>query len=105
MRTSLGLPENVEGALAYVLGCVSGIILLLLEKNHFVRFHAMQSTLTFLSLWILSGILRFVPFLGWILTGVVSIFALALWIVGIYKAFVGEYYKFPLFGDFAEILV
>jgi len=46
--------------------------------------------------------LRFVPFLGWILTGVVSIFALALCI---YKAFVGEYYKFPLFGDFAEMLV
>jgi uncharacterized membrane protein len=105
MRTSLGLPENVEGALAYLLGCISGIALLLIERNHFVRFHAMQSTVTFLSLWILGGILRFVPFFGWILAEVVNIVAVALWIVGIYKAYVGEYYKFPFFGDLAENLL
>jgi uncharacterized membrane protein len=105
MRTSLGLPANVEGVLAYLFGPLSGIVLLLIERNHFVRFHAMQSTVTFISLWILAGISRFVPFIGWILMGLINVVAIALWIVGIYKAYCGEYYKFPFFGDLAESLL
>ncbi|ADB57415.1 DUF4870 domain-containing protein [Archaeoglobus profundus] len=105
MRTTLGLPANVEGVLAYLFGPLGGIVLLLIERNHFVRFHAMQSTVTFISLWILAGISRFVPFVGWILTGLVNIVAVAFWIGGIYKAYCREYYKFPFFGDLAESLL
>lgn len=97
--------HRVRGALAYLLGPISGIALLLIEKDYFVRFHAMQSTITFISLWILAGISKFVPFVGWIISGLVYIVAIALWIVGMYKAYNGEYFKFPIFGDIAESLL
>ncbi|WP_456327266.1 DUF4870 domain-containing protein [Archaeoglobus sp.] len=105
MKTSLGLSANIEGVLAYLFGPLSGIVLLLIERNHFVRFHAMQSTVTFISLWILAGISRFIPFVGWILVGLINVVAVAFWIIGIYKAYRGECYRFPLFGDLAMSLL
>ena len=56
-KTSLGLDENVEALLSYILGWVTGIVFLVIEKNSkFVRFHAMQSTITFLGFTVLSFI-------------------------------------------------
>lgn len=102
-ETSLGLEENVEAALAYVLGFLTGIALLLLEKeSEFVRFHAMQSTITFLGIFIIQRILVFIPFLGGLLAMLLSLVGLVLWILGIVKAYQGEYYKFPIVGDIAE---
>ena len=47
-KTSTGLDENIAGLLCYVLGWISGIIFFLLEsENKFVRFHAVQSIVTF----------------------------------------------------------
>lgn len=56
-KTSLGMGENLEGALSYFLVFVSGIIFLIIEKeNKFVRFHAMQSVLLFIPLAIIGFI-------------------------------------------------
>ena len=42
--TSTGLAPHVAGALAYVLGPITGVVFLVIEKdNRFVRFHAAQS--------------------------------------------------------------
>ena len=102
-KTSLGLDENVEGALAYLLGFITGIAFLLLEKeSDFVRFHAMQSTIVFLGLFIIDVILRLIPFLGWLLGILISLIGLIVWIVGMIKAYQGELYKFPIVGDIAE---
>ncbi|WP_054841504.1 DUF4870 domain-containing protein [Thermococcus peptonophilus] len=103
-RTSLGLDENVEGLLAYLLWWVSGIILLLLEKeSDLVRFHAMQSTIIFLPLWIAIKIFSYIPLLGWIIADLLGLIGLIVWIVGMVKAYQGgERYKFPIAGDLAE---
>lgn len=101
-KTSLGLDENVEGLLAYLLFWVTGIIFLVLEKeSDFVRFHAMQSTITFLGLMVLSYIFAIIPF-GFIITWLLDLLGLVLWILGMLKAYQGERYKFPLVGDLAE---
>ena len=43
-ETGSGLDENVTGALAYLFGFVSGLIIYFVEKdNAFARFHAAQS--------------------------------------------------------------
>ncbi|NJE10289.1 DUF4870 domain-containing protein [Thermococcus sp. MAR1] len=102
-KTSLGMEENVEGLLAYVLGWLTGIIFLLLEKeSDFVRFHAMQSTITFLGLTILQIVLGFIPIIGTLLGALLWVLGLVLWIVGMLKAYQGERYKFPIVGNLAE---
>jgi uncharacterized membrane protein len=103
-RSSTGLDVNLAAALTYVLGFVTGIVFLLIEKDSkFVRFHAMQSTLVFLAVMILNVVINVIPFIGWML----SVFLLwplsvALWLVLIFKAFQGEKFKLPYFGDLAE---
>ena len=42
-----GLQENVAGLLCYLLGWLTGIIFLLIDKRPFVRFHAAQSIVVF----------------------------------------------------------
>jgi len=97
-KTKIGLPRNTTAALSYVLGWLTGIVILLLEKNPFVRFHAMQSVVTFGILTILA----MVPFIGWVLSPLVMIVSFVLWLVLIFKAYQGEEFKLPVIGDFAK---
>ena len=47
-KTSVGLQANVAGLLCYLVGWITGLIFFLIEKeNKFVRFHALQSLITF----------------------------------------------------------
>jgi len=102
-KTSIGLKPNFAGLLCYVLGWVTGLIFILLEKeSNFVRFHAIQSLITFGSLTLIAIVLGFIPILGWILDILIYLLAFALWIVLMIKAYQGEKYKLPWAGDFAE---
>lgn len=95
--------EKLMGALAYLAGPVTGIIFLLMEKNNsFIRFHAMQSIVVLGGLWILSIVLGFIPVINILSFMVMPIVMLITWIVLMYKAFSGEKFKFPYFGDIAE---
>jgi uncharacterized membrane protein len=42
-----GLQENVAGLLCYLLGWITGLIFLLIDKRPFVQFHAKQSIVVF----------------------------------------------------------
>ena len=99
-KTSMGLEENVAGLLCYVLTWVTGIVFFILEKdNKFVRFHAMQSIITFLPLTILAGIFGVVLWwFGWI----INVLIIVLWLVLMLKAYQGTMFKLPLVGDIAE---
>jgi len=110
-KTSMGLDENIAGLLCYVLGWITGIVFLVLEKeSKFVRFHAMQSIATFLPLmiiaWIIGWTVMLIPFAGWAIGGAIStliwILVLILWLILMFKAYQGEMYKLPIVGDFAE---
>jgi uncharacterized membrane protein len=101
-KTSTNLEENIASLLCYVLLWVTGLIFYLIEKeNKTVKFHAMQSLLTFLPLSILAAIINFVPYL-WILGWVIGILIFILWIILIIKAYQGEKFKVPIVGDIAE---
>lgn len=102
-----GSNEKMMGALAYLLGPVTGIVLLLTEKkNDFVRFHAMQSTIVFGAILLLYIVLGIVPVLGWILALILSplitLITFVLWLILMWKAFNGEKFKLPYFGDLSE---
>ncbi len=102
-KTSMGLDENIAGLLCYVIGWITGIVFLILEKeDQFVRFHALQSILTFLPLSVIAWLLGWIPFVGWVFAGLVWILIFILWIILMFKAYRGEKYKLPIVGDIAE---
>jgi len=102
-KTSLGLEENVEGALAYLFTWLSGILLFLLEKeSNFVRFHALQSTITFIGWFVVEFILMFIPLFGWFISSLMWIGMIILWLYCMIKAYQGEKFKLPIVGDIAE---
>jgi len=102
-KTSTGLQENVAGLLCYVLGWISGLVFILIEKdNKFVRFHAIQSIYVFGALTIAGIILSFIPFIGIVIGWLVSVFGFILWIVLMFKAYQGTMYKLPWAGNLAE---
>jgi len=108
-KTSTGLTENIAGLLCYVLGWISGLVFVLIEQeNKFVRFHAVQSIVTFGGITIISialSILSLIPFLGVVFdiaNRIIGVLAFVLWIVLMVKAAQGTKFKLPWAGDFAE---
>jgi uncharacterized membrane protein len=102
-ETALGINQNLVGALAYVMGWVTGVAFLVIEKeNSFVRFHAMQSIAVFVPLTIASFLLGFVPIIGPIFSILLSLVGAALWLFLMFQAFLGIRFKVPYVGDFAE---
>ncbi|KAI8083233.1 uncharacterized protein B0P05DRAFT_507858 [Gilbertella persicaria] len=103
-ETSLPIRVDVEAALAYVLGPVTGLLLLILERqNDYVRFHAWQSSLTFSSLMFAQFVLLFISsFLSWVL----FFFNIFLMIYLTYRAYLDgvslERYEVPYFGIIAS---
>ena len=101
--TSLNLEENLEAALAYLLGLVSGVIILIVEKkSDFVRFHAMQSTIVFGGLFVFSVVINIIPILGQLIAFLLMPIGVILWVILLIKAFQGEKYKLPVVGNIAE---
>lgn len=102
--------EKVKGALAYLVGPVSGIILLIVEKkNKFVRFHAMQSTMVFGGVILLLLVLPVVPMIGWVIgimeiivSPIIGLSLFIIWVLLMWKAFNGKKFKLPYFGKLAE---
>jgi len=102
-KTSTGMQPNVAALLSYLLGFITGIVFYIIEKeNKFVRFHAMQSIITFGALFVLQMVVAFIPIIGWTLMPIVSIASLILWILLMIKAYQGETFKLPIAGDIAE---
>lgn len=100
--------EQIMGALANL--PIIGIIFLITEKkNEFIRFQAMQSTVVWGALLLFYMVMGIVPILGWIIALILSPLILAVWfillLVLMWKAYTGEKYKLPYFGDLAEKLL
>lgn len=102
-ETSIGTTQNVAGLLTYLLGWIAGVVFLLIEKdNKFVRFHAMQSVVVFVPITIAWVVFGFIPVVHGILNLLLSLISLVLWLVLMYQAFQGNYFKLPKAGDYAE---
>ena len=96
-----GLEKNTAAALSYVLGPITGVVFFVLEKDKFVRFHAVQSIVVFLSLFVLQTVMTFTI----ILLPMVPLVTLAgfiLWLLLIYKAWQGEEWEVPVLGGYVR---
>jgi len=115
--STTGLASNVAGALCYILGIITGVLFLIIEKNdRSVRFHAAQSitvsiVMIALSivLSIVSSVLAFVPVLGWLLALLLAIVigfgSFVLWIVLMWRAYQGKEWEVPVAGPLARKMI
>ena len=120
-KTSMNLDENIASVLCYVLTWLTGLIFFFVEKeNKTVRFHALQSLLTFLPLTIIAVALGWIgaPSVGWgygygysynpgipiliYISWALYVLVFVLWLVFILKAYQGEKFKLPIIVDIAE---
>ena len=109
--TSGGLTPNLAGALSYLLGPITGIVFLVIERtNSFVRFHAMQSTVLgvawiifSIALSILSGVVPVLgPIFGLLISIVLGIGGFILWLLLMWNAYQGKEWELPVVGPFAR---
>ncbi len=100
-RSSTGLDENIAGALAYFAWFISGVALLVIEKeSSYVRFHALQSTVTFLGVVVLRLIAT--PLFGETVSALIAVAGVILWVFLMAKAYQGERWQLPVIGELAE---
>jgi uncharacterized membrane protein len=124
-----GLEENIAGALAYILGWVTGIIFLIIDKRPSVRFNAAQSIVVFGGggiLVILIGIVTgggmffsgfggfgwgpelgfryMLVMLGMALNGLLELTMFILWIVLMLKAYQRQPFRVPIAAGIADSL-
>ncbi len=102
-KTSTGLAENIASLLCYVLGWVSGIVFIIIEReNKVVRFHAFQSIIVFGLITLIVIIFTPIPFLGDFIVWIVQGVGFVLWIALIVLAAMGKKYMLPYAGNYAE---
>lgn len=110
-----GMDENVAALVSYIVGWVTGLIFLLIDKRPFVKFHAAQSIAfniaiipIWIALWIVELILAHIPiigFLGLIMFPIFGLLIFAVWIFLMYKAYSHEMFKLPIIGNIVENMV
>jgi uncharacterized membrane protein len=99
--------QKFMAAVTYLLGFITGVIFLLVEKkDKFIRYHAYQSTAVSI-LWlaaviVLGIILLPIPILKNLVNLLLWIGWIILWISLMIRAFNGEKYKLPYVGEWAE---
>jgi uncharacterized membrane protein len=101
-----GPTARLLATLAYAGGAISGVILLVMEKrDRFVRFHAMQSVVTFVGVMVAHLVLTSLPLVGRLLSAPFVVAVVVLWIILMSRAWRGQWFKLPQVGDFAEHLL
>ena len=100
-KTNSGMSKNVAGALAYVLGPVTGLVFYLINSDPFVRFHAKQAIVVFGGLFVLEWVMGMTIILLPLIP-LVSIAGFILWLVLILKAYKGEQWSVPFVGKFVN---
>ena len=118
-KSNQGLSEKGAALLSYVLGWLTGLIVFLIDKRPYVRFHAAQSIVVFGGLHVIQVVIAATFGLGWgfggvrtmdrlgaglILLDTLNLLSLVLWIVCIVKAYQGVRFKVPVAGEIAEKL-
>lgn len=118
-KSAIGLDGNVTALIGYIIGIIALIEIFIEKDNRFVRFHAIQSVIFHVAMWVafivvwivvvvlgivfamihlgaLVSILAILIFLGWFLIYFGGI------IMGAIKSFQGAMFKLPIIGNMAE---
>lgn len=106
-----GMDENVAGLLSYVLGWLTGLIFFLIDKRPFVKFHAAQSILLSVAIFVVYfavaigfGLFRVIGigFIALFIWPIIGLGVFVLWLFMMYKAYQHEKFMLPIIGGIAE---
>ena len=112
VASSEGLQENIAGLLCYLLGWITGIVFLLIDKRPWVKFHAAQSIAVFGGLTVIRIALGMFHFagglIGWgffeFIFTLLWLLGVVLWVVLMIKAFQHQTFRVPIAADIADSL-
>ncbi|MDO8486712.1 MAG: hypothetical protein Q7S45_00235 [Candidatus Curtissbacteria bacterium] len=96
--------RNLVAAIAYVplISIFTSLAIFFVEKDDkYIRFHALQAILIYVCYLVISAVFSKLP-LGSSLNGIIFLVFLAVWLFSMYKAWLGDIFKWPVIGDFAE---
>ena len=105
-KTVTNLPANLASALCYApfVGWIVALVMVLIEKNPEVKWHAVQGLLIGLGTWVLA--------MGLGLTVILAVLVPLIWVAGfilqlvlVVKAYQGEKLKLPLVSEWTDKLV
>ncbi len=100
-----GLKKETSAAIAVMFAptLIVPILFLLLDKNRFVKFYAVQVLVLGLSMYVLQLVLGF----GFLyrFSQLVSVLGFTLWLVLIYKSWLGVEWEIPFLGKISKQLV
>ena len=113
---SVGMTDNMAGALCYLFGFITGILFLVLapyNQNRDIRFHAFQSiflNIVWVAVWIVVAfvtiLFRAIPFLGLFISALlhfaVGLGGFVVWLYMMFKTYNGEKIVLPVIGPMAE---
>src|SRR5271163_11437 len=109
---SVGMTDNMAGALCYLFGFITGILFLVLapyNQDRRIRFHAFQSiflNIAWIAIWIVVTIILipfcYIPFLGLfislVLQAVIGLGGFIAWLYMMFKTYNGEKIVLPVIG-------
>lgn len=92
--------------LAYFLGLVGFIIVLLAKKKDaFAMYHAKQSLVLIITAVIVHVSGKYIPIIGWFIIWPIGVIFVAIcWIIGIIRAIIGDKKPLPIIGKYGERL-
>jgi len=99
---------GIWGAGAYFLGAVGAVIVLIFRRDPYCRFHAVQSIIATVVLFLLGLLLKglaYLPIFGFLYGFLFQLFQIgvfALWVFLMYQGWKGREYKLPMIGAWAE---
>jgi uncharacterized membrane protein len=95
--------ERLIAVIAYLGWFVTAFVILLIEKrNTFIRFHAMQSLITFGVIFVLAIVFSYLPILKDLIQPLIVFGGVLLWLFLMYQAYLGKMYKLPYIGQIAQ---
>ncbi len=104
-----GAESRLHATLAYALAGFSGVVLLVLRRDdRFVQFHALQSiasTFVALAAYLVLWIFSFFPLLGFLYGMLLRIYLFGLfllWLLLLWQAWRGRWFRIPYLGAWAE---
>ena len=94
--------EKLFGAVCYI-PLVAILVLLVAGSSDYVKLHGRQGLILF-ALFFVSVFLLIIPYIGGMFFGLLQMILFVVGIFSAYQAFIGNWFKIPVFGDLAMLI-